>query len=430
MLFDWTVLDTGGGGDRGGGKMRPSRNTSFASTRRQLEKQIKAKRTEFKEFDKVITQFPTVVNSAFLEKVAALRNEIDELRTELNELPAPFLKKGRAERDMLDTELRYDLSDGAYLTAKAIGLGHREFRSITEGIHPVWPFLLNNCENIRKTYIRGLKNAAKLVSMAVVTYRHVKSKTPRIVNVVICTEKNWPGKPRLYIELVCNGGESEGAMAVAMETLLVAAKSATAANGNPFTGICLSAAFLDLVPTYQRYTFEVTTDASKQFDVTKYAKYLQGTFRGSDEQAEKISEFLQVFQVVSLAALKKSSWDKDWSPRYNSFRDSLVAAGNKYIHDIIAPKRDYDPPEFYMDLSFEEKSPLSTEEQEKTARMEAFAAEMLTKHIDADVFIEEYTFFISPPKTPTLDEVLRMAAIMYPDLLSPSGEVPKPGPGV
>lgn len=83
-----------------------------------------------------------------------------------------------------------------------------------------------------------------------------------------------------------------------------------------------------------------------------------------------------------------------------------------------------------MDLSFEEKSPLSTEEQEKTARMEAFAAEMLTKHIDADVFIEEYTFFISPPKTPTLDEVLRMAAIMYPDLLSPSGEVPKPGPGV
>ena len=154
MLFDWTVLDTGGGegGGGGGGKM-PPRRPSFVSSRRQLVQQLKAKIDELESFDRV-----KGVKPAFLQKVAALRAEIDELRTVLNELSAPFYKQGRAERDMLETGLQYDLSNGVYLTAKTIGPGHSEFESIHNGLHPAWGFLLRKevCTGITQSYILSL----------------------------------------------------------------------------------------------------------------------------------------------------------------------------------------------------------------------------------------------------------------------------------
>ena len=403
MLFDWTVLDTGGGGEgSGGGKMRPARKTSFASSRHQLVQQLKANIDELELVDKVIAQYPADVKPALKQRAADLRAEIDERQKVLADLRTPFYKQGRAERNMLETGLRYDLSNGVYLTAKTIGPGHSEFESIHNGLHPAWGFLLRKevCTGISQSYIRGLQQDSDQVAMVVVTYRHFR-ESREIVNVVVCTETTRPAEePRLYNDLVCNKpARSEGAMAVAMETLLVAAKEAKTADGDPIEGICLSAASFALVPTYQRYGFEVTTDASKPFDVDAYADHFRSENRVRKEQATRISEFLQVFQIVSLAALKKSVLD---ARGYDSFKESLIDMADAYFEKATGKSSWSALTNCYMDLSFKEKRPPSPEEQENIERIEAFATEMLTTPSDPGIFLHEFETFLlqSPPPPP------------------------------
>ena len=72
--------------------------------------------------------------------------------------------------------------------------------------------------------------------------------------------------PRLFVKLIC--GHAEGATAVALEVLKERAEEMeVAVPGSPpqkkYNGVALAAATLELVPTYQRYGFDLTADGSR-----------------------------------------------------------------------------------------------------------------------------------------------------------------------